>query len=132
MTDMSTGYEPFITVIGPSHGEHSSLQTIHSSPEGSDMSEVAVLEMSGKQFVRRKSGDGKARSTSRTTLAIAAHARVAPKSAPVIIQVPASLHTAASGVRRSTPDSGPLYPSDFRGKGESHLKLILSVFIPPQ
>ena len=90
VSDISTGYEPFIQ-LAPSHGEHSSMQITESSPEGSDLSEVAVLEMSGKQLAQRKSRDGKARSTSRTTLAIAAHARVAPKSAPVIIQYPRNL-----------------------------------------
>ena len=34
----------------------------------------------------------------------------------MIIQVPASLHTAVTGVRRSSLDSGPLDPSDFREK----------------
>ena len=80
------------------------------------MSDVACLEMNGKQIIRRESRDGKARSSSRTTPSIAAYARVAPKSCPVNIQVPVVSQTAAAGIRETSPTSGSLDPSMIREK----------------
>ena len=122
VSDISTGYEPFIQLL-PSNGEHSIMIAIHSSQEGIDMSDVAVLEMSGKQFIRRQSRDGKARSSSRTTPSIAAHARVAPKSVPVIIHVPAASQTALAGIRKTSPTSGSLDPSIFREKRRKSVEI---------
>ena len=114
-SDISTGYEPFIQLV-PSHAEHNRVETIESSPKGSDMSDVACLEMNGKQIIRKTSRDGKARSSSRTTPSIAAYARVAPQSCLVIIQVPVASQTAATGIRKTSPTSGSLDPSNFREK----------------
>ena len=118
-SDTSTGYEPLLQRVVPSNGEHSRVDTIESSPEGSDLSEVAFLEMNGKQFVRRASSSGKVHSSSRVTPTTANYARVAPRSAPVIIQTPigpVASQTAAAGVRKNSPSSGALDPSNFREK----------------
>ena len=52
-SDISTGYMPFIQEFF-SHGEQSKLDTVESSPEGSDSSEIIFLEMGGKHLVRRE------------------------------------------------------------------------------
>ena len=114
----STGYEPLLTRVASSNGEHSRVE-IHSSPEGSDVSDVTFLESEGKTFIRRQSGSGEVRSSSRVTAATQNYARTAPRSAPVIIQTPVgpvASHTANGGVRKSSPSSGALDPSQSREK----------------
>ena len=117
--DTSTGYEPLLTRVAPtSNGEHSRVEK-HSSPEGSDVSEVAFLEIDGKTFIRRNSSSGHVRSSSRATPTTQNYARTAPRSAPVIIQTPVgpvASHTAVGGIRKISPSSGALDPSQFREK----------------
>ena len=80
------------------------------------MSEVTFLEMNGKQFVRSESKSGRVSSSSRTTPSTAAYAGAAPKSCPVVIQIPVASQTANAGIRKTSPTSGALDPGNFREK----------------
>ena len=134
--DTSTGYEPLLQRVVPdNNGEHSRVGTVHSSPEGSDVSEVAFLEMDGRTFVRRASSSGHVRSSSRATPTTQNYARAAPRPAPVIIQTPigpVASQTAVAGIRKISPSSGALDPSQFREKRRKSIEFSTQHLTSPE